>query len=64
MTTYRVIRMYRDLDKREVVAEGLTQQEAQEHCRSKQTSSSTCTDAEGAERTDKFGPWFDGYEEE
>ena len=36
---------------------------AQLHCSDKQTSSSTCTTAEGKRRTARSGPWFDCYTE-
>ena len=51
MTTYRVVRFYRDsfLTPREYVSSGLSLEEAQAHCR----------------REDTHGDgWFDGYEEE
>ncbi len=31
------------------------------HCSSAQTSSATCTTAEGNRRTARSGPWFDAY---
>lgn len=50
MTTYKIIRMYRDFDRpSKVVLEGLSLEEAQAHCRREDTR------GEG---------WFDGYEEE
>ena len=62
---YKVVRMYFDHEVgAKVIARGLTLEEAQAHCRDKETSSSTCTTTEGRARTEKFGPWFDGYEEE
>lgn len=60
----RVIRMYRDSDRRDIVAKGLTLEQAQAHCKNPETSSSTCTTAEGHARTEQHGPWFDGYEDE
>jgi hypothetical protein len=50
MTTYKIVRFYRDEDKAsEVIETGLTLEEAQEHCR----------------RDDTHGDgWFDGYDEE
>lgn len=62
MTTYKVIRFYfRDSDKRVTVKRGLTLKQAQDHCHDPETSSSTCTKAEGRARTKRFGPWFEGY---
>jgi hypothetical protein len=49
---------------RQIVAKGLTLAEAQEWCRDPETSSSTATSAEAVARTEKYGAWFDGYEEE
>ena len=64
MSTYAIIRMYRDSSKRDHVFTGLTLEEAREHCQDDQTSSSTCTNDVGLARTEMYGPWFDGYEEE
>lgn len=65
MSTYAITRMYfRDDVDNEVVATGLTLDEAQAWCRDPETSSSTATSPEGVARTEEFGPWFDGYDEE
>jgi hypothetical protein len=64
METYKIIRGYRDRDKREVIKTGLTLAEAQKHCRNPETSSKTCTSEAGLRRTANYGPWFDGYESE
>ena len=53
MTTYKIVRMYRDdehPDHLRVIETGLTLEEAQEHCR--------------REDTREEGVWFDGYDEE
>lgn len=63
MDTYRIVRMYFKGGKR-TIASGLTLEEAQAHCRDKETSSSTCTSSAGLARTRRKGPWFDGYEKE
>jgi hypothetical protein len=60
---YSIIRMYRDRDGSQVIREGLTLEEAQEHCRDPETTSSKCTLPANIRRTEKYGPWFDGYEE-
>lgn len=48
----------------EVMATGLTLDEAQAHCRDPETSSSTARSADGVARTNERGPWFDGYDRE
>lgn len=65
MTTYAIVRFFQDsgLD-RETIDTGLSLDEAQDHCNDPETSSSTCEGEEGTERTERYGPWFDGYEEE
>jgi len=64
MTTYKVIRFYRDRYGKRTIKTGLTLEQAQSHCEDTETSSSTCTKAAGAARTRRMGPWFDGYDEE
>lgn len=64
MTTYKVIRFFRDHDQRRVIKTGLTLKEAQEHCNDRETSSSTCTSLAGLALTEAYGPWFDGYGKE
>lgn len=62
--TYRTVRYYQNLLRKDILEEGLTQEEAQAHCRSRETSSDTCRSKESIERTAQLGPWFDGYEKE
>lgn len=64
MKTYRIYRFYFHDHETEVIKEGLTLEEAQKHCRDPETSSSTCKEPENVKRTQKKGPWFDGYQEE
>lgn len=65
MATYRIVRMYRRAGiKSRTIATGLTLEQAQAHCRSPETSSSTCTGKVGKARTRKLGEWFDGYSED
>ena len=61
---YKIIRFFenRDVPSR-TIRTGLTLEEAQEHCHNPETSSRTCTCATPRDRTRKYGPWFDGYEE-
>lgn len=63
--TYKIVRMFfRDNRKNRVIKRGLTLREAQEHCSDPETSSETCKSARCLERNRRFGPWFDGYEQE
>lgn len=64
MTTYKILRFHRDIDKTLVIERGLTLEEAQAHCKDPETSSSTCTEAACLNYTEVNGAWFDGYEEE
>ena len=64
MTTYKIVRGYRDHYTRRTIARGLTLEEAQSHCRDPETSSKTATKAAAVKRTKIMGPWFDGYEKE
>ena len=62
---YRIIRMFKNQDRvvrSYTVCTGITLTEAQEHCLCPETSSSTCTMPAGVKRTERYGPWFDGYE--
>ncbi len=58
---YKIVRMYFKGVKR-TIETGLTLEQAQEHCKDPETSSSTCTKAANKARTRSKGPWFDGYE--
>lgn len=66
LLSYKILRFFKEDDEQNqtVIATGLTLAEAQEHCHDPETSSSTCKEAEGLERTRLYGPWFDGYDEE
>ena len=65
MTTYKITRFYQDPDKAsEVVARGLTEEQALAHCNDPETSSSTATTSEAQARTKAHGEWFDGFDEE
>jgi hypothetical protein len=61
MATYKIIRFFRDISANEVIAEGLTLEEAQAHCNDPETSASTATSAQALALTQARGPWFDGY---
>lgn len=64
MSTYSVVRFFRDLDEKPVIRSGLTLEEAAFHCQSDEASSSTATSKEAVERTAQCGPWFDGFRRE
>lgn len=65
MTTYKIVRFYRNAGiRRRVIETGLTLAQAQAHCNDPQTSSSTATNKVARDRTRRIGPWFDGYEKE
>ena len=62
---YRVVRMYfSDEHPTRVLARGKTLEQAQHWCNDPDTSSSTATSEAGKAHTDKYGAWYDGYEEE
>ncbi len=65
MCKYKIVRMYfnRNVPRR-TIKRGLTLEQAQEHCRDPETSSTTCTRYHGRKRTERLGSWFDGYTEE
>ena len=58
---YDIIRHFQRSNYKYRVHVALTLEQAQAHCRDPETSSSTCTSAEGNRRTRRSGPWFDGY---
>lgn len=61
---YYIIRFYRDKYKSSQVIEGgLTLEQARQHCKDKESSSSTCTNPTGKARTEIHGAWFDSYDE-
>ena len=61
---YKIIRNYLSHPERKrTIKTGLTLEEARAHCSDHETSSSTCQLAANKKRTDRYGPWFDGYEE-
>jgi hypothetical protein len=63
MKTYRIVRHYfRGV--KTIIREGLTEEEAMEHCLDPETSSATCQSEGGKQHSHEHGPWFDGYAEE
>lgn len=62
--TYEIVRFHSKGDK-VVMRQGLTLEEAQEHCTDPETNSKTAKGREAREWTREHGePWFDGYREE
>ena len=57
---YKLVRFYQNGNK-EIIVNGLSLEDAQEHCEDPETSSTTCTDHSHAE---KHWAWFDVYTEE
>lgn len=63
--TYKIVRHYENENiPPQTIKTGLTREEAQEHCRKPETSSSTATSLQARRRTQRRGRWFDGYEQE
>ena len=62
MTTYKIVRHFKDDYGQQVIKGSLTLEEAQAHCKDPETSSSTATGAAAKAITEKWGPWFDGYD--
>lgn len=58
---YRVVRHFFRSNRKITVLDRLTLAEAQEHCKSPESSSRTATSSAAKARTRKSGPWFDGY---
>lgn len=61
--SYKIVRVYFKGSKY-TIKRGLSEEQARAHCNNPQTSSSTCTNAVGKQRTKKYGPWFDSYSKE
>lgn len=65
MTTYKIVRFYQRGGSQTVRGKNhLTLEQAQAHCADPETSSSTATSATAKRRTERRGPWFDGYTQE
>ena len=61
---YKVVRMYFSDEPTRVLAKGKTLEQVQRWCSDPDTSSSTTTSEAGKAHTEKYGAWFDGYDEE
>ncbi len=59
---YKIIRQFFEGGKR-TIKTGLTKSQAQAWCNDPETSSSTCTNWIGKDRTKKRGAWFDSWSE-
>ena len=65
MQTYRIVRLYfRATPRRRIIARGLTMSQVIAHCQNPETSSRTATGYAARKRTERMGPWFDGFESE
>ena len=63
--SYKVVRFYKEEHvANQTLLTGLTQEQAQAHCKNPETDSATARSTAGVDRTRRLGPWFDGYEEE
>jgi len=61
---YKIVRIYaNDGISNRTIKSYLTLEQAQEHCRSPETSSRTATSAAAKARTRRLGEWMDTYEE-
>jgi hypothetical protein len=58
---YKILRFYFNGRPR-VLKRGLTLEEAQKHCSSDESSSRTATKPKAKARTERYGPWFEGYD--
>lgn len=60
---YKIVRRFeRDDQRPELIARGLSLQEAHLHCRSPEARSETAQDLAARFRTQRLGPWCDNYE--
>lgn len=64
MTTYKIVRIFKNNNRERVIKTGLTLEQAQAHCRDPETSSHTATSAAANRITKRNGEWFDGFEKE
>ena len=65
MDTYKIVRFFQGTGTKQTIKTGLTREQAEDHCSDPETSSQTCTSAEGKRRTKRSGGhWFDGFYKE
>jgi len=60
--SFQIIRFFQDKPQA-IIKTGLTREEAINHCNDIETSSETCTEPQGLAMTNKWGNWFDGFQE-
>jgi hypothetical protein len=58
---FRIVRYFRNSDRKITIMSGLSEEEARAHCRDSEASSFTATGKAAKARTRKHGAWFDGY---
>lgn len=65
MGKYKIVRMYADESlPTKTIRRGLSLQEAKKHCNDPETLSRTCTLPSNVAHTERFGPWFDGFDDD
>ncbi|HHZ94114.1 MAG TPA: hypothetical protein EYN67_00835 [Flavobacteriales bacterium] len=65
MNNYKIVRFYQERFVRQAtIKEGLSLEEAKDHCSDPETSSTTAKSEESVAHTKEFGKWFDGYRKE
>lgn len=64
MASYRIERIYKEGHRKQVLARGLSEEQAQAWCKDPEGSSSTCIKRANVARTKRRGPWFDAYTQE
>ena len=62
---YKIVRLFCSIHRDpEVIARGLTLEQAKAHCQNPETSSQTAKSAKAKRYTKQFGDWFDGFTKE
>ena len=59
---YKIVRFYLKNNDRRTIKFVETLDEAKKYCSDPETSSTTCRKKAGKARTERFGPWFDGFD--
>jgi len=58
---YKVIRFFANGGRKQILAKGLTLEQAQEWCKDVESSSKTCRWTTALKRTKRRGEWFEGF---